>query len=361
MRIWMLAALAGCNVDYGLNGSDKNLGGDDTEVPAAGGDQPGSDVDPSETADITGRVCNTAEDGYVVGATASVEYDADGDGAADGRVEDLTDSDGYFYLAGVPLGQHTIRVEKGSFSTEIVVQLDTPGEVLALAEEECLDPGSVEIAVVTGEFDNIEAILSQLGLEYDRYNGVSNQYLSLLQDPAKMAQYDIIFFNCGMSSSWMADYSTVSANVAGYVRQGGSIYASDWAFSIFEAAFPDEIDFYGNDSNPGEATVGAAGNIQADVVDPTFAAALGRSSASLRYDLDSWAVPVSKASAVDVLLQGDAQVFDLWSWSFETVRDAPLAVRVEEGSGVAIYTSFHNENQITVDMETLLEEIIYSL
>ncbi|MFT4975320.1 MAG: hypothetical protein ACI8S6_001207 [Myxococcota bacterium] len=361
MRHWILiTTLIGCQSDYDLHGSDKNLGADDPSRP---GDGPGDDdgtVDPSKTADVTGRVCNTVGDGYVVGATASIGYDADGDGVSDGRVEDQTDGDGYFLLSGVPLGQHTILIEKGSFTAEVSVLLDTEGEVVSLAEEECLDPGSVEIAVVTGEWDNIQAILEQLGLEYDSYNGTNNQHLSLLRDPEKMAEYDIIFFNCGMSEAWRSD-GDIPDNVGSYVRGGGSIYASDWAFGIYEAAFPGSIDFYGDDSVASEVTVGMAATIQADVLDANFQTILGSATASLRYDLDSWAVPIGSDSSTEVLIQGDAETFDLWSWSFETIPDAPLALRLHQGSGVAIYTSFHNENQITVDMLHLLEEIIYSL
>ena len=361
MRYWIIALLIGCNQDYNLQGKDSNVGEDEDSRPPQGGDDPGQPADPSLTASVTGRVCNTANDGYVVGATASISYDASGDGSTDGVVQDVTDQDGYFLLEGVPLGQHDILVEKGSFSIEIPVVLDTEGELVELAEEECLDPGSVEIAVITGQYDSIGDILRGLALDFDTYNGINNQYLSLLNDPAKMADYDIIFFNCGMSDTWRPNAGTIGQNVADYVRQGGSIYASDWAFTIYEAAFPDAVDFYGNDQRLEEVAVGVSGNLRADVLNSNFQAALGSSTASLYYDLDAWAVPIAGGSSVEVLIQGDAVALDLWTFSYETVRNAPLALRLEKGDGVAIYTSFHNENQITVDMERLLEEIIYSL
>lgn len=357
----IIALLVGCNQDYNLQGWDSNFGENEDSPPPQTEDDPGQPPDPVETASVTGRVCNTAGDSYVVGASASISYDTDADGSPDGVVEDTTDQDGYFLLEGVPLGQHDILVEKGSFSIEIPVVLDTAGELVELAEEECLDPGSVEIAVVTGQYDSIGDILRGLQLEFDTYNGINNQYLSLLNDSARMAEYDIIFFNCGMSDTWQSNYSTIGQNVADYVRQGGSIYASDWAFSIYEAAFPNAVDFYGDDRRLEEVAVGVSGNLQATVLNSNFQAALGSSIASLYYDLDAWAVPVAGGSNAEILIQGDAVVFDLWTFSYETVRNVPLALRLEKGDGVAIYTSFHNENQITVDMEKLLEEIIYSL
>ena len=41
-------------------------------------------------------------------------------------------------------------------------------------------------------------------------------------------------------------------------------------------------------------------------------------------------------------------------------QNAPLAVKLDRG-GTAIYTSFHNAQQITLDMEALLEEIVLNL
>ena len=39
---------------------------------------------------------------------------------------------------------------------------------------------------------------------------------------------------------------------------------------------------------------------------------------------------------------------------------SPLAVQFDDG-GRVIYTTFHNEHQLTVDMELLLTEIIFKL
>ena len=61
---------------------------------------------------------------------------------------------------------------------------------------------------------------------------------------------------------------------------------------------------------------------------------------------------------VEVLVQGDAPIN--WWYGGGEVSSAPLAVRFDKG-GTALYTTFHNETQATIDMEKLLEEIILSL
>ena len=70
-----------------------------------------------------------------------------------------------------------------------------------LVDPECLDGSDTKIAVVAGEFDSIESLLSQFGFNYDMYG--TYDYLDLLLNPALLEQYDIVFFNCGMPFSWL--------------------------------------------------------------------------------------------------------------------------------------------------------------
>ena len=314
-----------------------------------------TDIVEEDTASVQGRVCDLTGEGYVAGAYVYIILDTNGDGVEDDRIEATTDSDGYFTLTGVPLGTHTIYVEKGSFSTTFEVTLSEEGN-LELAEEECLQDEDVEIAVITGAYDSIEDILDLMEIEYTLYNGVAGQAaVTLLRDPDAMAEYDIIFFNCGIASNWSTHKTEIAANILEFVQNGGSIYTSDWAYYFFEATWPNAVDFYGDDATEGSAYVGESTTLTAQVVDENMQALLASETALLNYDLWSWVVPTSANSNVDVLLTGDAPV------GYGTpVTDAPLAVRIQPG-GTAIYTTFHNESQITVDMTILLAEIILSL
>ena len=218
-------------------------------------------------------------------------------------MQTTTDADGYFVLEGVPTGVHIIYAEKGSFSVELEVNF--PGGIYELEEEYCLDPDSVTLAVVTGEYDSIEHILEELELEYDLYG--YGTYLDFLEDSTAMAEYDVIFFNCGMPFSWLESRPLVVANLVNFVQNGGSVYASDWAHLIVEAAWPDKIDFIGDDSlfrDPSTSLdlsdspyVGMATDIQAEVLDETMALALGTGYADITYDLDAWVVPEALGSA----------------------------------------------------------------
>lgn len=349
-----LALLAAACSDYNINPTDKGEDdGEDVTDEQPDDDIPG-DVNTGETGMLEGRICDPSGGGWVVGAAVWISLDYNGDGVEDDRIDGETDADGHFLLSGVPMGTHTVYVEKGSFTTTFQVTLEDPGTT-TLAEEECLDATEVTIAVVTGQYDSIQHILDELGLEYDLYNGLNAQYLNLLNDPALMAEYDIIFFNCGMSDSWQTNKGDIASNVKNYVLEGGSIYSSDWAYFVFESAFPDALDYYGDDNVSGSAYMGNVTHIQADVLDPNIQAIVGGSTADLTYDLGSWVVPTSAKDTVDVLVKGDAPL--VWG---SAQKDAPLAVRFHKG-GTALYTTFHNESQITVDMKDILQEIILSL
>ena len=193
-----------------------------------------------------------------------------------------------------------------------------------------------------------------MDLDYDLYNGLSGQeYLSLLTDPGRLMDYDIVFLNCGINERWLQQESAVADSLRQYVAAGGSIYASDWAYSFVEAAFPEQIDFFGSDGQLGSAYVGSPGPVEATVLDADMKAVLGSGTASLSYDLDAWAV-ITDTSA-EVLLRGDVQ-----AWGAGQQQGVPLAVQIDDG-GRVIYTTFHNERQITVDMAALLTEIILKL
>ena len=334
---------------------------------APGGTDKGSLIGSTTVTTVTGRICDPSGDGWVAGALVWAGEDLDGDGELDWYTETWTDGEGYFELENVRAGTITVHVEKGSFSTEFEVTVT--GGTYELPEDECLQ-ADLMVAVVTGDYDSIQTLLAQLEIPYDAYG--PSQYLSLLRDPEALAEYDIIFFNCGMPFSWLSYEDEVAGNMQDFVAGGGSVYASDWAHNLIEASWPWAIDFLGDDEvfNPEtDLDYGhlypyaglATNSLEADVLDATMAAAIGSDTAELAYDLDVWVVPEAAGSGVTTLVQGDPQIYDEDTFTPDgRLEGAPLALSFAPG-GTVIYTTFHNEAQLTEDMEAALKEIILSL
>lgn len=327
---------------------DSAIWSDTGEPPAT---DTGDPTNPDWDAGVTGRICDPSGGDWVVDALVYID-------TGEVRAEDRTDVEGRFTLTGLPAGTWTVHVEKGSFATQFDVTLN--GGMYEIPDPECLLPP--DIMVVTGAYDSIEDVLDRMGVEYDMTNGTSgSQHVTFLKDVDRMKEYDIIFLNCGMNDNWLNSRGEVAANIKDYVTSGGSVYTSDWSYFAFEVAFPDAIDFMGDDNTPGAAYTGEAETVTADVIDANMQAVLGKNTASINYDLASWAVMESNESSATALLTGDVRYFDWNTWASGTLRDVPLAVQIKPSGGNMIYTSFHNERQTTGDMDKMLEEIILSL
>ena len=89
-----------------------------------------------------------------------------------------------------------------------------------------------------------------------------------LTDPLWMAEYDIIFLNCGLDDTLLAEGTYAPAaldNLRGFVDAGGSIYASDWAADTVRMTFPGRIQFYARLD-----VLGDAGEIDCRVIRPSL-------------------------------------------------------------------------------------------
>lgn len=363
--------------------SDTYSGTRTVEVSAGETTKIGSETCVGHQGSITGRICGG--NGYwLANARVFVELP---NGTV---VETTTDADGYYELTGVPAGTHTVQVSKGSFFTSFETTV-TADETTDIPEPVCVPP-TTEMAVVTGTYDQVQVVLEDLGFavheefnsagvtehdpegNVDVIDGVSTDNAlgssaywvnEFLLDPARLAQYDIIFFNCGLNDNALVMGSSGSqaiANLKDFVAQGGSIYASDWAYDVVRMAFPGRINFFGDDNQRGAARQGEANDaLPTTAVDPGLITSLGRSDLVFNMNLPQWALmdrQSEQPSNLRVLVRAPS-VNTLAEPA--TVQNPPVVVQFKYGQGRVLFTSAHNESQTTPDLEDVLNFIIFEL
>lgn len=190
-------------------------------------------------------------------------------------VATTTNMDGTFTLGPIPTsagqapGESVELVsQKGRFRKVSSVTISTPCGSNTAADADTQLPGAnagqdrvPNIAVVTGDYDQMECVLLNMGLESQSvhiFNGLGDplfgggtpnaegEFSELLNDANKMKKYNIVFINCsGNQFEDLLAQPAVRANIENYVNSGGRLYVTDWSYDYIEQVeeFSGMIDF----------------------------------------------------------------------------------------------------------------------
>jgi hypothetical protein len=230
-------------------------------------------------------------------------------------------------------------------------------------------------AIVTGDFDTVEQLIQEVSQEtaiaadlsiYDGYISgphfeheidVAESFSGTVEDLLRSDPYDgglggfdTVFFSDGMRGVNVREYNgvvaddhlvsdgTVVDNVRSQGELGRRLYFSDWTYDLMERAWPDLVDWVGDDTEIDDAQRGTAQVVAARIVDPSLAGAMGvpeGSEIEVEFNYGVWAVAESVADNVNVLVEADVVVDD-------------------PETGVVIFTSYHNEAQISEEARDVL-------
>ncbi len=225
------------------------------------------------------------------------------------------------------------------------------------------------MAVTTAGFDNIGSVLTQMGRTWTPISDADMGNYALLN------QYSVVFANCNVYGESYANSAATSLRQ--FVQNGGSLYASDWAYAYIKAAFPGYVSFYDSPK------IGSAQYVTANITDPGLAnyinPAAPPSTVSINYNLGVWVPVKDVAAGVNVHLRGSYSTYasygsvsaDIKSHSalppvsraasgplaWETNKPLVASFQPFPNGGRVIYTSFHNEPQQT-DIEKKLVEYL---
>lgn len=354
-------------------------------VDVIGDSQVTSSCTPCGYGSLKGLVCAPNMKTFVPNALVTVDV-VDCDQVAK-EFQTHTDKDGAFYFPQLPCGTHVVHVTAGSFSTTYNVTIET-GKTTDISQlgMRCFDAQKVKIAVFWGQWDKLQDLLSELGLAYKYYNyeadyfaGVAPEKIEafqVLNDPMQLAQYDILFFNCGSAPiKWVSSYPTIRQNLRNYVLFGGSMYASDLAWEYVEGAFPDAVKFYGTNELPSEGldpngpqVAKDHQNIVAHIKDGVLAAYLGLNEFVAHYGSGPLIVVEAAGEGTVAHVVGKPIIKNpKYGQPFQPQYiegpEGPLVLSFTpaEGAGRVVYTTFHNDEQVDNIILKVLHYLVFLL
>ena len=315
-------------------------------------------------------------------------------------VEAVADLRGYFTLTDLAPGPVNITITSGNFigrfSVDIVAGREVPlsNDVSAKV---CLPADNEKLVVLSGDYDDMEAVIGDLGFEFETFCGSWSSYrqsFNLLSDLERLREYSILFVNCASGIDFRAtnpEMELIRNNIREFVRLGGSLYVSDLAVDWVQRLWPDAVEFATTnpadreqadccvcvDNCPDECFIdppdppeyacerpndlplvcrepsgpmgfGESGNVLGEVTSPFLRQFLGEDELPIAFNAGGWVQIEAVSPSVEVLVRSD---------------ERPLMVLFEPypGGGRVAYTSFHNHGQATEAMLEILRALIYRL
>ncbi|MBM4391397.1 MAG: carboxypeptidase regulatory-like domain-containing protein [Deltaproteobacteria bacterium] len=318
-------ALAACDSDSGLQHVSDRYGHGD--------------------GSLVGRVCDPTRYVWLEGASVYTHI-IDEQGKLRDTRKTTSDVEGYWVLDDLDDGTYEVYIQYGSTTIDVFIATISDGRETEVPLEACTGSADVEVAVVTGDFDEFDEVLEAVGVGgYHLVNGQTGEELiQFLQNPVEMGLYDAIFFAGGhledgifysSDGSAQADVDAVQAALKDYVKAGGVVFASDWSYDVIEQTWPDSIDFLGG-SAPDAAQIGEIGEIKCEVSSDNLEDELGKDTVEMNLDLDAWPVVDAAGDDTKVFLRADAP----WRKGMETgeEKDSPMLLEFESGQGKVVYT-----------------------
>ena len=293
---------------------------------------------------VTGKITGPDEQTPVSGANVTITSQTSDIVLYDNNTQ--SGPDGTYTFENVPDGDYKLTAEKGHFYGETTIKV-TNGNVEGETNFD-INIDASKVAVVPGSYDDIGAILDDMGIDYTEITDAD------LENPDTVSSFYIIFLNCGSETDY-AEETQVQDNLRNFVKAGGSIYASDWDYLYIEYTWPDAIDFWGTDDTSYPKIGNGGQHVNGDIVDSCLKDYMGKNVVDIYYDLSQWVVIDGVGSGTNTDIQGDIETTE------GPLQDKPLLVNFTDDSGKVIYTTFHNEAQVTEDAEKILKYFVFEV
>ena len=358
-----------------LSESDLGAGSDGgtdtgTDSGADAGADAGTDV-PNEACQfgsIKGVVC--APNRQVFVSLAIVTIDTEDCAGNPVHLQTISQVDGTYYFENVPVGMQPVHIQKGSFELEfeVIIQANHLTDISGADMKKCFGAGGASIVVYWGQWDQMNEIVDRLGFDFtwfyyedtlyaDEPDWENDPGVQLLRDLDGLMGYNIVILNCGSAyKKWLKAFPEIVDNLQQWVLLGGSLYMSDLAWVVGEHAFPDAIDFWGDDDLADAQVIEPHSTFDAALVDANLAEYVGEMNIQVTYDSGPL-ISVSAAGdgttvhAIGHIEQCNGGIFDSCLTDVFIDEDQPVLLSYEPGvgSGRVVYSGFHVDEQTDQD------------
>ena len=193
----------------------------------------------------------------------------------------------------------------------------------------------INAAVTPSKFDDIGTVLDDINVGNINWDTVpADVDLQTLID----GDYDVLFINCSSNADVDGEV------IRGFVEQGGTVYASDWALDSIEDAFPERNITH---------VVMEPQNTVGNVVDKGLLTSIGLENIPIDFDMASWRLVTSEFQD-DVTVYIEGKVTGALSKSYPLVFSFPYG----DNGGKVFYTSFHQSANSSQEMNEFMNDLV---
>ncbi len=244
---------------------------------------------------------------------------------------------------------------------------------VACKQDQGFAPITVEnTVIVTGDFDRLEDAILRAEVKSQLFEGYIVQPVYELSDTSGQSvqqveklftelnedqlpilfDYDALFLNSGARGLGAYVYNDVDADdalvsdaavvqqVRDFVGRRKTLVATDWAYDMIEAAWPDKIDFVNEGDGTDAAQVGISETVVARVTDAEMVGVIGADQVELDFAFGYWTVMQDVGPDVTVHMRGDVLWRQEEGGGDALLEDVPLLVSFEADGGRVIFSSF---------------------